>query len=47
MNIDKKEEKGGVLALAILCANLKQTRFRKISIVLGALSIQLCKFIHK
>lgn len=41
MNIDKKEEKGGVLALSILCANLKQTRFKSISIALGIIGTAL------
>lgn len=41
MNIDKKEEKGGVLVLSILCSNLKQVPFKKISIVLGIIGAAL------
>ncbi len=35
MNIDKDEERGGILALSFLCSNLKHSHYKTVSILLG------------
>jgi KUP system potassium uptake protein len=41
MNIDKDEERGGILALSFLCSTIKHSNYKTISIVLGMLGAAL------
>ena len=41
MNIDKDEERGGILALSFLCSNLKHSHYKTISILLGIVGAAL------
>ena len=41
MNIDKDEERGGILALSFLCSTIKHSHYKTISIVLGMLGAAL------
>ena len=41
MNIDKDEERGGILTLSFLCSNLKHSHYKTISILLGIVGAAL------